>query len=207
MSHPGAAALGETRGLDEYRLLRQIAVQPRHTVYVAHDRILDRIVLFTAFSTALDASRGAGVRAYARAKHHNLCGIHRIREEGGRAIVVSAFERGTHLDSVSRPLSSDRVAAIGIALSGAIEALHAAGAAHGDVRLERVLLSEDKGPLLFGIEGACPADRGACRKDVHDVLALLRAIAAETLESRLAAIAERAGIETAAELRAALGAL
>jgi formylglycine-generating enzyme required for sulfatase activity len=218
--------------VDGYRIIRHLAYTSFGSTFVAHDRRLDRAVLLrllpsnpTAMHSILQAAR-----ALARVSHPAICAVHRVRDTGERPYIVSSFVRGVRLGALALPLTPELARSVGRALSGAVAALHAAGVAHGRVRVDRVLVaSESSGSLA--IEDAAPASApGSARlatlrsaslvglstvqasadadvryRDVRDLVALLAAISDDSLRERIEMLASSRGPRlTAADLRRAV---
>ena len=201
-----AAATIDAGSIDDYRVVRQLGNDG--STFLAHDASLDRAVVLSFLPEAADAHRErlAVASAFARASHPNLGRVHYVREGGARPYIVAAFVQGQRLDAIASPLPDDRVLDIGRGLAGALGALHAAGAAHGDVRKERVVLSAEGAPRLVGLDRArAAADDRAKHADIRDLLALLGSMAGVELKEKLSSLAEvDAGVATAEELRRAL---
>src|SRR5580704_5482662 len=196
MIAPESTAESDPRQVDDYRILHSVDSEAR--TFIAHDPGIDRVVLVTMLPDPADASRLRALQACARTAHPNFCGIHRICNGAAGAYVVSAFARGSRLDTLETPLPDDTVFRLGHGLAGALAALHAAGAAHGDVHAGRVVVSDGE-PLLFGIEHVCGADRTAREKDVRALRELLASVSAADLRRRMGALLERFEGEPTAE--------
>ncbi len=195
--------------IDDYRLVRPLGRSG--TAFLAHDAALDRAVVISLLPEAADAraERLAVARAFARMAHPSLGRVHRVRDGGPRPYVVAAFVRGPELESLRPPLPEANVLEIGRGLAGALEALHDAGVAHGDVCAARVVLVDDGAPCLVGFDRATAhATEAAKRADVAALLGLLDAIADHDLRDTLLSLADiERGVASAEELRRALESL
>ncbi len=200
---------GGAESFDDYRLVRRLGRSG--ATFLARDGSLDRPVVLSFLPDGADARRRslAVAGAFARAAHPNLGRVHYVHDRGARPYVVAAFVQGQRLAALGSPLLDARVLDIGRGLAGALAALHAVGAAHGDVRAERVVLSEEGAPRLVGLEHAhADADEATKLADVRMLLVLLRSIAAGELCERLSHLADvERGVATAGELRHALDTL
>jgi serine/threonine-protein kinase len=120
-----------------------------------HDAWLDRDVLVLAG----DAATLARARAFARAGHAALPTVLRVEREGGAVWVAAPL--GKALADEPRGLSAGQLARLGEAL----EALHAAGGAHGRVDREHLYWHDGEVALAFprgeAGEGAAEGDREA----------------------------------------------
>ncbi|MEU0517005.1 protein kinase [Streptosporangium sp. NPDC006007] len=103
-------------------------------------------------------------RAAARLSHPSIVAVHDVVAQDGRPWIVMDLVRGCSLDRLIRrdgPLPPARVAAIGLAVLGALSLAHSRGIMHRDVKPANIMLAEDGGVLLtdFGIatlEGDAP---------------------------------------------------
>ncbi|MGW1282609.1 serine/threonine-protein kinase [Streptomyces sp. NPDC002586] len=135
------------------------------TVWRAHDRLLDRAVAAKELHILAHgdeehrtrlrrATREA--RAVARVPHPHVVGVHDLVEAEDRLWIIMELVEGPSLaDRITEtgPLTPQHTAALGLQLLDALEAVHAAGALHRDVKPANVLLRRDDDAVLtdFGI--------------------------------------------------------
>jgi serine/threonine-protein kinase len=132
------------------------------TVFSAHDTVLDRKVAIKLLQRRKDASGvlqarfDRGARAEAKIVHPNVVSVHDLGEmEDGRPYVVMDYVEGQPLSELiaGTPLTSERVAAIGMGLARALAAAHVLGIFHRDVKPANVIIDQQGIPHLmdFGL--------------------------------------------------------
>ncbi|HEX3475477.1 MAG TPA: bifunctional serine/threonine-protein kinase/formylglycine-generating enzyme family protein [Kofleriaceae bacterium] len=134
--------------LDEYRLLRPLGDGGMGSVWLAQDRLLDRLVAikFIAHAAPDPATRerfAIEARAAARLSHVNVVTVHRFGEVAGRPYLVSEYLRGDSLDAIARPVSWERSLDIGIEIARGLAAAHRAGIVHRDIKPANAILTAD----------------------------------------------------------------
>jgi hypothetical protein len=159
---PAPAALGR------YRLQGRLGQGGMGTVYLAHDPDLDRPVAVKVPSFDGPPERQAEqrrrflreARAAARVRHPHVCLIYDVGEHEGQPFVVLELVRGGSLaDSLRRHGRFDDCRAavrLLLAAAGGLQAVHAAGLLHRDLKPGNILLDEGGRPLLtdFGLARA-----------------------------------------------------
>jgi len=149
-----------------YRLVRSIGQGGMGTVWEAHDDVLHRQVAVkeVRFPPELGSAEVADLRertmrearATARLSHPNVVRTYDVVEEDDRPWIVMELLATRSLAELMRdagPLPPHRVAEIGLGVLGALEAAHAQGVVHRDVKPSNVLITSDGRPVLtdFGI--------------------------------------------------------
>ena len=143
-----------------YRLLSPLGTGGMGTVWRAEDSVLGRWVAVkeVTFPHGLsDEDRDVlrertrrEARAAARLDHASAVTVYDVVEEDGAPYLVMELVEARTLSQVVRadgPLTPQQTARIGLCLLGALEAAHARGIVHRDVKPGNVLLSELDGPL------------------------------------------------------------
>ena len=98
--------------VDEYKLIRQLGRGTMGQVYLARDRLLDRLVAIK-FITALEPEARdrfvVEARAAARIQHPNVVAVHRVGELNHRPYLITEYVRGQNLAELVLPLPWHRV--------------------------------------------------------------------------------------------------
>ncbi|MGW7255855.1 serine/threonine-protein kinase [Streptomyces sp. NPDC054834] len=135
------------------------------TVWRAHDQLLDRPVAAKELHILTDGDEDHRVRvrrakrearAVARVPHPHVVGVHDLVESEDRLWIVMELVEGSslaHRIAEAGPLTPQQTAAVGLQLIDALDAVHAVGTLHRDVKPANVLLRRDGSAVLtdFGI--------------------------------------------------------
>jgi serine/threonine protein kinase/formylglycine-generating enzyme required for sulfatase activity len=155
--------------LDEYRLIKPLGRGGMGSVWLAEDRLLERLVAlkFIAHAEPDRWTRGRfaiEARAAARLAHVNVVTVHRFGEIAGRPYLVSEYIRGESLDRLAKPVSIERALELGVALSRGLAAAHRHGIVHRDIKPANAILTAegdvklvDFGLAKFGIDDSAEA--------------------------------------------------
>jgi hypothetical protein len=147
-----------------YRLLRQLGRGGMGTVWQAHDAVLGRDVAVKELSlprrvaeehrAALCERAIREAQVSSRLRHPSIIRVHDVIAEDDRPWIVMELLTGRPLDEAG-PLPPRRVAGIGLAVLGALNAAHAGGVLHRDVKPGNIFLCDDGRVVLadFGIAG------------------------------------------------------
>ena len=122
-------------------------------VMKARDRFLDRMVAIKFIHPSLAARAGvaarfeAEARVMAKIRHEHVTAVHAFGEHDGAPYFVMEYVEGHDLEELLRrrrgtPLVLDEALAILDAVCRGVQAVHSAGAVHGDLKPANVLLGD-----------------------------------------------------------------
>jgi len=156
-----------------YRIEGVIGRGGMSVVYLAEDPGLKRKVALKVLSPELAADQSFRDRFIresqlaASLEHPNIVPIHEAGESDGVLFIAMRYVRGTDLKSLiarDGPLAPDRTASVVSQVAQALDAAHAEGLIHRDVKPSNVLVSE---PDRSGAEHAYLTDFGLIRRVTH----------------------------------------
>jgi len=138
------------RTIEHYEIQRKLGAGGSGVVYLANDTELQRPVVLKILRTGLlsaEQMRSTVLREARLAsaiEHPNVCGIYEVGESGDEGFIVMQYVPGQALDKLIErgPASLQLVLSVGIQIADGLQAAHALGIFHRDLKPQNVMLTD-----------------------------------------------------------------
>jgi serine/threonine protein kinase/Tfp pilus assembly protein PilF len=151
--------------LGPYEIISQVGAGGMGEVYKARDTRLQRIVAIKVLREGVSVGRARlrlerEARAIASVTHPNICALYDIGFENGiQYLVIEYVDGETLADRIHRgPMPPGEVVRRALEVARALEAAHAQGLVHRDLKPGNIMITRDGTKLLdFGLAKVCSA--------------------------------------------------
>jgi eukaryotic-like serine/threonine-protein kinase len=136
--------------LEQYEIQRRLGAGGSGVVYLANDTLLQRPVVLKILRAGLHSAEQMRstilreARLASAIEHPNVCAIYQVGESGEEAFIAMQYVPGQSLDQlIARgPANLQLVLSVGIQIADGLQAAHALGIFHRDLKPQNVMLTE-----------------------------------------------------------------
>jgi len=138
------------RTIEHYEILRKLGAGGSGVVYLANDALLQRPVVMKILRAGLLSAEQMRTTVLREARlasaieHPNVCAIYEVGENGDEGYIVMQYVPGQSLDRLigRGPASLQLVLSVGIQIADGLQAAHALGIFHRDLKPQNVMLTD-----------------------------------------------------------------
>jgi serine/threonine-protein kinase len=138
------------RTIEHYEILRRLGAGGSGVVYLANDALLQRPVVLKILRTGqlspeqMRTTVLREARLASAIEHPNVCAIYEVGESANEGYIVMQYVPGQSLDRlIARgPASLQLVLSVGIQIADGLQAAHALGIFHRDLKPQNVMLTD-----------------------------------------------------------------
>src|SRR5487761_566458 len=136
--------------IEHYEIVRRLGAGGSGVVYLATDTLSQRPVVLKILRTGLLSAQQLRTTVLREARlasaieHPNVCAIYEVGESGDEGYIVMQYVPGQSLDQlIARgPASLQLVLSVGIQIADGLQAAHALGIFHRDLKPQNVMLTD-----------------------------------------------------------------
>jgi eukaryotic-like serine/threonine-protein kinase len=136
--------------IEHYEIQRRLGAGGSGVVYLANDTLLQRPVVMKILRAGLLSAQQLRTTVLREARlasaieHPNVCAIYEVGEAGDEGYIVMQFVPGKSLDKLigRGPATPQLVLSVGIQIADGLQAAHALGIFHRDLKPQNVMLTD-----------------------------------------------------------------